>query len=148
MPSVTVKGHKITYTVTKVTIDETDSSVKKFDKPATKDMQDMVNQVLAGAKHKDKWTADFAVDEKKHEVLRATGLGYPLVDGHPGHTHNSTPGAWKYNIERSTTTVNRLVLDTWKAEIKDQKYKLAGSSHEITLNLEISCKARVLKDTH
>ena len=36
-------------------------------------------------------------------------VGYPVVDGHPGHVDPGTSG-WKYNIERGNNSVDRLYV--------------------------------------
>ncbi len=141
MPSTTKSDHKIIYTVTLVTI-TSDTSVTGYDRDAAG-----LKEILTGVKKKEGWTADFDVDKKKHVVNRVTGLGYPEVGGHPGHTHNSSPGAWKYNIERGNNSVDRFVLEKWKAVVKSQAYTKNGKVDEIKLNLEITCDARVLVDT-
>ena len=94
-------------------------------------------EMMSEVKKKDGWTAAFDVDKKKHAVNRVTGLGYPEVAGHPGHTHSSSPGAWKYNVERGNNSVDRFVLEKWKAVVKSQEYAKNGKVDEIKLAQEV-----------
>ena len=140
--SVTVSDHKIVYTVKKVTATKIAGYTR--DAAGLKEIEDDVNK-------EELWTAVFAVDTKTHKITRVTGLGYPNIDGHPGHTHDSSPGAWKYNVERGNNTVDRYVLDNWKVDIKSQKYERITKgkivTDQITAEIEITCRARVLLDT-
>lgn len=140
MPSLTKDDHKIIYTVTHLTVTY-DDTVKRYRRDV-----DALKELLTGIAKKDEWTADFEVDKKKHAIKRVKGLGFPVVDGHPGHVHSS--GAWKYNIERTSSTVDRLVLESWSCAMKDAHFEHKDGKDTIKVNLEIKCDGRVLVDTH
>ncbi|MBX3176301.1 MAG: hypothetical protein KF886_02985 [Candidatus Hydrogenedentes bacterium] len=129
-------GAKVT--VTKVSVKE-DSSVGKYKKD-TAGLKEITGD-LGKAKL---WGADVEIDDKKKCIKRVRGLTFPDVGGHPGHVHSK--GAWKYNIERGNSTVDRLVVEDWSANVKNET--LDAKKGYINADIEISCKIRVLEDTH
>lgn len=147
MPSTLLgskKNFRLTYKVTKVTVTE-DPSVATYRKKNAKD----INEVLGDVKSADRWACDFDFDEKNVAVKRVKGLLWPLVDGRVGHVHGS--GAWKYHIDRTKRSEDRLVLEGWKATVKNLSNKGVGKLKgvtELTADIEITCKARALEDTH
>jgi hypothetical protein len=139
MPKKTVKGITVDYKITKVNITK-DSSVDSY--PAADD----VSAVINGLKKLDEWTMDFDVNDKKPEINRVSGIGYPVVDRHPGHVHSASKG-WKYNIDEGTGSVDRLVLSDCKAEVKKQVGDKPGKKIN-NVEVEVSIKVKVLEDTH
>lgn len=125
-------------TVTKVTI-KPDSSVSKYSRDT-----DGLKEVNKDLDNKSLWGADVEIDQKKKTIKRVRGLTFPDVSGHPGHVHAS--GAWKYNIERGNNTVDRLVVEDWKATVK--KEEVDEKKGIISADVEITCSTRVLVDTH
>lgn len=125
-------------TVTKVTVKE-DSSVGKYAKD-TAGLKEITDD-LDKAKN---WGADVEIDDKKKTIKRVRGLTFPDVGGHPGHVHSK--GAWKYNIERGNNTVDRLVVEDWSATTKNEV--VDEKKGYINADAEITCKIRVIEDTH
>ena len=128
---------KAKVTVSKVTLKE-DSSVGKYDRDEAG-----LKEVIKDLGKKDLWGADIEIDDKKKAVKRVRDLAFPVVNGHPGHVHGT--GAWKYNIERGNKTVDRLVVEDWKANVKSEE--LDEKKGYITADIEITCSLRVLEDT-
>lgn len=147
MPTITVKNHRIVYTIAAVTINN-DSSVTSYDKDT-----DGLAEIQRAVTNAGNWGVTFSVNERGHTIERVTALVYPSVDGHPGHTHDSTSGAWKYNVERGNGSVDRYVLDTWRATVTEQSYANVSVSKSVTVDqitarITITCNARVLVNTH
>jgi hypothetical protein len=147
MPTVVVgskKNHRLTYKVTRVTVAE-DSSVTDYRARNPHD----INEVLADVRELARWSCEFAYDEKGEKVSRVSGLIWPQVDGRTGHEHAS--GAWKYHIDRTKKSEDRLVLERWTATVRNQVNhgvgKLKGMT-ELSADVEIACHARALVDTH
>ena len=123
--------------VTKVTVNK-DGSVSKYKKDT-----DGLKEVLDELGKAKLWNATLELDKKKPEAKRVNGFGYPDVGGHPGHVHGK---GWKYNIERGNNTVDRLVVEDVSGTIKKQEHD--AKKDVLTAEVEISCKVRVLEDTH
>jgi hypothetical protein len=139
LPSSTFNGYKVTYTVKSVSVTE-DSSVGRYRG------QEDLHAVLTGLKKKDGWTFQFQVTPVRGRTptsLRVNGYGYPLIDQHPGHVHDRW---WKYNIDKGTHSVDRLVLSDVAAALSNQHVDEAKKT--ISLEAAVTCKAKVLEDTH
>lgn len=124
-------------TVKSVSINK-DGSVGKYKKDT-----DGLKEILDSIDKAKLWNATVELDKKKPEAKRVNGFGYPDVGGHPGHVHGK---GWKYNIERGNNTVDRLVVEDVKGEIKSQSHD--AKKDVITVEVDISCKVKVLEDTH
>jgi hypothetical protein len=139
------KKHRITYKVTKVTVNEDDSIDDYRDKRSASD----INEVLGDIKEAKRWAFDFEFDEKNVKLKRVKSVTWPAVDGRTGHVHGS--GAWKYHIDRTKKSEDRLVLEDWKAVIKNFENngvgKLKGVT-ELEADIEITVDAKALVDTH
>ena len=147
MPIVVVgskKNHRLTYTITAVHVVE-DHTVADYRHTNAHD----IDEVLKDIKDIKSWACEFEYDEKNEKVTRVHALIWPNAPGHPGHVHGT--GAWKYNIERTNNTVDRLVLENWQAPVSHQENhgvgKLKGMT-EISASVAITVHARALKDTH
>jgi hypothetical protein len=139
MPTSTFNNYKVTYTVKSVAVTE-DSSVGKYR------AKDDLNAVLNGLKKKEGWTLQFQVTPVKGKTptsLRVNGYGYPNVDQHPGHVHDKW---WKYNIEKGTGAVDRLVVTETASTLSNQK--VDDTKKTISVDVAVTCKAKVLEDTH
>lgn len=71
------------------------------------------------------------------------------MDGRTGHVHES--GAWKYHIDRTKKSQDRLVLEDWKAVVKNWENKGVGKLKGITeleADVEVTVDARALANTH
>jgi hypothetical protein len=139
MPKSTFNGYEVTYTVTGVTVTN-DSSVGSYRG------HDDLNVCLNGAKKKEHWTVGFVVTAKKGSTatsLRVNGFGYPVIDKHPGHVHDK---GWKYNIEEGNGSVDRLVIFDAAAALSGQTVN--DDTKKITVNVAVTCKAKVLVNTH
>jgi hypothetical protein len=102
--------------------------------------------VLNGLKKKEGWTLQFQVTPVKGKTptsLRVNGYGYPNVDQHPGHVHDKW---WKYNIEKGTGAVDRLVVTDTASTLSNQKVDDAKKT--VSVDVAVTCKAKVLEDTH
>lgn len=116
------------YVVTKVSI-RREASVstylKKGKDPAA------LKELLAGVAAMKNWRCS----ESGGKVTAA----FPEVTGHPGHVDGSD---WKLNVERGNGSVDRLFL-------KARKYTtVANKSKKDQTNVEISCNAFVVENTH
>jgi hypothetical protein len=140
------KKHRLTYKVTKVTVNEDDSVDDYRENHSAKD----INEVLADIKDKANWTFDFEFDEKKAQLKRAKSVSWPNVDGRTGHDHPG--GAWKYHIDRTKKSEDRLILDDWKATIKNFENKGIVNKKlgltELEADIEVTVDAKALVDTH
>jgi hypothetical protein len=139
------KKHRLTYKVTKVTVNEDDSIDDYRENHSAAD----INEVLADVKDKANWTFDFDFDEKNVKIKRASSVSWPNVDGRTGHDHPG--GAWKYHIDRTRKSEDRLVLEKWKVAIKDFENKGVGKLKGITeleADIEVTVDAKALVDTH
>ena len=139
MPTKTFNTYAVTYTVKSVKV-TTDSSVSSYRG------QDDLKAVLDGLKKASDWTVGFQVTPKRGRTetsLRVNGFGYPLIDKHPGHVHLK---GWKYNIDEGTGSVDRLVVSDTEADMGEPT--INDSTKKITVDVSISCKAKVLEDTH
>jgi hypothetical protein len=123
--------------VTSVTL-KADSSVKKYSRDAA-GMQELWTEL----KKAKLWGAQAKLDKKGTSIDRIIGLGYPDVGGHPGHVHGKD---WKYNIERGNGSVDRLVVEDWKAKVKKEDYD--AKKGVITAEVEVTVSGRALEDTH
>jgi hypothetical protein len=143
VPKVTVDKVVITYKVKKVSLTK-DSSVGKYLNSETS--KDGLDQVLDGLVATPDWTIGFEVTKKKGKphALRASTFGYPEINKHPGHVHGK---GWKYKAEGgkdANKSVDRLVVSDTEGEI-DIK---SNEAEAMTVEIDISCKVKVLKDTH
>ena len=139
MPTKTFNNYSVTYTVESVTVTE-DSSVSKYRG------QDDLKAVLDGLKKAGSWTIGFQVTPVKGKTptsLRVNGFGYPVLDKHPGHVEGK---GWKYNIDEGTGSVDRLVVSDTEAEVDEPT--IDDAKKKITVKLSVSCKAKVLENTH
>lgn len=115
------------FVVTKVTVKK-DSSVATYLKTGN---GDDLKDLLKGVAKMGNWS----VTPKGEEISAAS----PTVDKHPGHVHGKD---WKLNIEKGNGSKDRLVL------CKRAYTVLPNKSKPDQLNVEISCSAYVLVDTH
>jgi hypothetical protein len=139
MPTQTFNKYKVTYKVTSVTVTK-DGSVGKYGDQA------LVKAVIKGLEKEADWTMEFKVTPKKGKTdtsIVANGFGYPSIDRHPGHVHGK---GWKYNIEEGKGSEDRLVVSDTDATLSD--IEIDDEAQTIKLNVEITCKAKVLEDTH
>lgn len=81
--------------VTTVTLVKTDAGYVKFAKSWAE--QDEVEKALADPAQ---WTA-------QPTKSGGTTIGYPVVDGHPGHIAGS---GWQYNAERGNGSNDRIIV--------------------------------------
>ena len=138
------KKYRLTYKVTKVTINE-DDSVRTYRKRNATDLNEVLNEI----KKADRWSFEFEFDEKKAKIKRVKSVTWPLVDGRTGHVHGS--GAWKYHIDRTKKSEDRLVLEEWKATVENFEVKGAGKLRnviEVEADIKVEVAARALADTH
>jgi len=143
MPKVTVDKVAITYKVKKVTLTR-DSSVGSYLR--TDSSKDGLQKVLDGLEAAKDWTLSFEVKKKKNKPheLRVNGFGYPDINKHPGHTHGK---GWKYKVEGgkdANASVDRLVVSDTDAELDIT----SNEDTAISVDVDISCKVKVLEDTH
>jgi hypothetical protein len=138
------KNHRLTYKITKLTVTE-DSSVDDYKKINEHDLKEVLDDI----KDTNRWSCTFAYDEKNEKVTRVSGVVWPLVDGRTGHPED--PGGYKYHIDRTAKSEDRLILDKWSATVKNQANhgvgKLKGMT-ELSADVEITVHARALADTH
>ena len=139
MPKKTFNGYEVTYTVKTVTVTE-DSSVGKYKG------KDDLNEVMAGLKKTADWTVGFEVTPVKGKTatsLRANGYGFPGIDKHPGHVEGK---GWKYNVEPGNGSVDRLVVSDTASKLSNEK--IDDKTKKISVDVAITCKAKVLENTH
>jgi hypothetical protein len=139
MPKSTFNGYEVTYTVSGVTV-AADGTVGSY-----RDHDDL-NVCLNGVKKKEHWTLTFAVTPKKGATatsLRVNGYGYPGIDKHTGHVEGK---GWKYNIEEGNGSVDRLVIFDTAATLSGQT--INDATKKITVSVAVTCKAKVLLNTH
>lgn len=133
--------------VTSVTVkkDATFESYKKGGKNASD-----FKEVAKGVQKADAWTATVEVDHKKEKVKKVNGVGYPVVDGHPGHVDPGTKG-WKYNIERGNQTVDRLFVKA-TATVSSEAVTEVKKGRITIRYLDVECAVKatlsVAEDTH
>jgi hypothetical protein len=139
MPTKTFNTYAVTYTVKSVAVTE-DSSVSKYRG------QDDLNAVLDGLKKTALWTIGFEFTPARGKTptsIRVNGFGYPSIDKHPGHVEGK---GWKYNIDEGTGSVDRLIVYDTDATLG--KPAIDDSAKKIKVDVSVSCKAKVLENTH
>ena len=138
------KKYRLTYKVTKVTVNE-DKSIDAYKKINAKDLKEVLDDV----NDEKRWTFDFEFDEKNGTIKRVKSVTWPAVDGRTGHVHGS--GGWKYHIDRTRRSEDRLVLEKWKATVKNFENKGVGKLKGVTeleADVDVTVTARALADTH
>lgn len=139
MPKSTFNGYEVTYTVKSVTVTE-DSSVGRYRG------KDDLKAVMTGLKTAGSWTMQFEVTPVKGKTptsIRPNGYGYPSVDRHTGHVEGK---GWKYNIEEGNRSVDRLVVSDTACTLSETS--INDTTKKVTVKAAITCKAKVLENTH